>query len=104
MTQTQGSFLLWPKNLQENAEKLEHDRKVCVLSVKLNKKILGFFVGFSALYKTIGHKDFLANLLTVLNDFWSVPWQMETTNAKQQKLILLPMLFAFFYAKKNGAN
>ncbi len=86
MTQTQGSFLLWPKNLQENSKKLETDKKVNVLSLKLNKQMLSFFVGFSTIHKQIGHKDFLVNLLTVLNDFWNVFWREKATNVKKNKL------------------
>ena len=66
MTQTQGSFLLWPKHLQENGQKFEVDKKVCALSLKLNKKMLTYFVGFSTKYKQIGHKTYLLNLLSVL--------------------------------------
>lgn len=83
MTQTQGSFLLWPKHLQENGQKFEVDKKVCALSLKLNKKILTYFVGFSTKYKQIGHKTYLLNLLSVLSDFWDVFWQKGATNEKK---------------------
>lgn len=83
LTQTQGSFLLWPRKFDESGQKLDLDKNVCALSLKLNKKMLSFFVGFSTAWKQLGHKDFLVNLLTVLNDFWNVSWQKEAANAEK---------------------
>ena len=71
------SFLLWPKTSKnqegETDDFKKESSKVSVLTLKLNTKILMPFVGWSTLFKKLGHVDFLCKALFELNKFWGVP-------------------------------
>ena len=76
--------VVWPKihdgeageSLAEKMKNTKHGKhpKVTILSLKLNVKIMEPFVGWSTLYKKIGHVDFLTYALQTVNDFWEVPF------------------------------
>lgn len=72
----QKCFLVWPKTGQtENVEAKPGKKlvkKPCVLSVRLNAKVMQPFVGWSDLFRKIGHVDYLTRAFLYLNDEWAV--------------------------------
>ena len=78
-----SAFLVWPKESETIEKKLGEKNfkkhpKVSTLTLKLNVKLLEPFVGWSTLYKKIGHVEFLTYALTAVNEYWEALFKKYT--------------------------
>lgn len=84
-TCAQRAFLLWPKEQPtcEEGKKTKLKRKTGVPVIKFNRRLVTYFVGWSTLYKKMGHVNFLCRALVELNTVWEVshPNFFEWSNA-----------------------
>ena len=68
----QKHFVMWPKVELDQTKKGK--RTVTAADLKMNKIVIAPFIGRSFFFKTLGHKDFLYNVMTQLNGHWGVSW------------------------------
>ena len=69
-TQAQRCFVMWPVNVNKDEEGKKKQKKPTALAVKLNKRLLIPFVGFSEFHKKLGLVPFIEPLLVNLNHEW----------------------------------